>query len=240
MDRTPSRKLGFKGLEIRYEDSDISGAKKLVYGEKPIDAEIPWFDNAIVTASVTAPDYYLVPPQWRDVIERLQLHGVKFDRLASEISLKVESYRFEEPKWASFPFEGRITLSANAVPVEEERVFPAGTAVVPVAQIASAVAIHLLEPEAPDSLFYWGFFNAVFESKEYAETYALEQLAPKMLEEDDALRAEFEKRLEDPAFKASPRRRLMFFYDRSPFKEKTGVYPVGRFFGALPGGAGQR
>lgn len=237
IDRTPSRTLSFKGLEIRYEDSNVSGARKLVYGDKPIDAEIPWFDRAVVTASVTAPDFYLVPPQWREVIDRLELHGVQFSRLARETLLKVESYRFEEPKWSAFPFEGRITLSAKAVPFEEERVFPAGTVVVPVGQKASAVAIHLLEPKAPDSLFYWGFFNAIFESKEYAETYALEQLAQKMLGEDESLRAEFEKSLLDPEFKASPRKRLMFFYERSPFKEKTGIYPVGRFFGAVPPGS---
>jgi hypothetical protein len=51
-----------------------------------------------------------------------------------------------------------------------------------------------------------------------------------MLANDPALKAEFEKRLEeDAAFAASPLRRLQFFYERSPFyDDRYLLYPVGR------------
>jgi hypothetical protein len=48
---------------------------------------------------------------------------------------------------------------------------------------------------------------------------------------DPALKAEFERRIEgDPQFAASPRARLEFFYDRSPWSQQNriGQYPVGR------------
>ena len=44
------------------------------------------------------------------------------------------------------------------------------------------LAAHLLEPEAPDSLTTWGFFDAVFEEKEYMEDL-LEAVAEKMLKD---------------------------------------------------------
>ena len=69
------------------------------------------------------------------------------------------------------------------------------------------VAIHLLEPASPDSFVAWGFFNSVFETKEYGESYILEKLAAKMLAADPKLQEEFDRRLLDPAFARSPRAR---------------------------------
>ena len=92
------------------------------------------------------------------------------------------------------------------------------------------VVIHLLEPNGPDSFVYWGFFNSIFEQKEYGENYILEKLAIKLLAEDPKLQEEFDRRLLDPAFARSPRARLEFFYQHSPYylNQKVGIYPVGR------------
>ncbi|HUF05352.1 MAG TPA: M14 family metallopeptidase [Aridibacter sp.] len=229
--RESNRTFDLKGFETTHVDSEASGAKRLVYGPHPKDVTIRWFDGTTVSRSVVPPDFYVIPPQWTEVIDRLEAHGVRFGRLNEASKIEVECYRFKDAKWATSPFEGRITLRAEAEPVTESRFFPKGSVVVPVAQEASAVAIHLLEPDAPDSLFYWGFFNAIFESKEYAETYALEELAEEMLANDPDVRREFEEMLKDEEFTKDPRRRLAFFYDRSGYKEKLGIYPVGRVFG---------
>ena len=74
----------------------------------------------------------------------------------------------------------------------------------------------------------WGFFDAVFEQKEYAEAYVLEKLAREMLDKDPALRAEFTKALADPAFAASATRRLDFFYRRSPWWDQRIGAAVGQ------------
>ncbi len=103
------------------------------------------------------------------------------------------------------------------------------------AQEAAYVAIHLLEPSGPDSFVYWGFFNAIFEQKEYGESYVIEKLAREMLAKDPALQQEFDRKLLDPAFAKSPQARLRFFYERSPYylNQKVGVYPVGRILNSL-------
>ena len=114
--------------------------------------------------------------------------------------------------------------------MRERRTFPAGSVVVPVAQPAGFVAIHLLEPQSPDSFVAWGFFNAIFEQKEYGEDYVLEKLAREMLAKDENLRREFEQKIAtDPKFAASATARLNFFYERSPYWDKQiNLYPVGR------------
>ncbi|MFO6129221.1 hypothetical protein, partial [Pseudomonas aeruginosa] len=56
--------------------------------------------------------------------------------------------------------------------------------------------------------------------------------ARKMLAEDPALKAAFDKRLrEDKAFAADPQARLQWFYQRTPFHDVNAfVYPVGLVF----------
>jgi hypothetical protein len=103
--------------------------------------------------------------------------------------------------------------------------------VVTLDQRLSKVAIQWLEPEAPDSAVRWGFFDPIFEQREYGEAYVLEKLARENMEKDPALKAEFERRVQtDPHFAASPEARLEFFYDRSPWgiANHVGEYPVGR------------
>ncbi|MCA2005260.1 MAG: hypothetical protein LDL01_05620, partial [Ignavibacterium sp.] len=107
---------------------------------------------------------------------------------------------------------------------------PKGTYVVPTNQRTLRVIVNLLEPDAPDSFVHWGFFNAFFERKEYAEAYVMEPFAKVMLENDIVLKNEFYKKLEtDEKFRNSPLDRLDFFYQRSPFFDKReNVYPIMR------------
>jgi len=230
-----STPFAFKGIEYKLEDSPVSGGKKLTYGKAPLNITIPKFDEAKVTASVAPPLYYIIPPQYKDVIEVLRLHGVKFTRLAKPLTTEVESYQLTEPKWAISSFENHITVTFKQAPLNESRSYAAGSVVVPMAQESANVAIHLLEPAGPDSFVYWGFFNAVFEQKEYAEAYLLEKMAPEMLAKDPKLQEEFDRRLLDPAFARSPRARLQFFYERTPYylAQKVGLYPVGRIISPL-------
>ena len=120
-------------------------------------------------------------------------------------------------------------------PIVETRTFHAGSLVIPVAQPLAKVAMNLLEPAAPDSFARWGFFNAIFEEKEYGEPYVLEALAREMMATDPALRREFEELLvTDSDFAASPLERLRFFHKRSPYWDpQMNVYPAGRIVSRL-------
>ena len=189
-----------KGIEYKLEDSDISGSKRLIYGTKPLDITINKFDEGKVVVAVTPPLYYIIPPQWHDVIDVLKFHGIKLRRTKEPLQIEVESYRLNEPKWANNSFEGRLPVSYKIEAVKETREFPTDSAVVELAQKNANVAIHLLEPQSGDSFAYWGFFNSIFEQKEYAESYVMEKFAREMLEKDDNLRREFEEKLKDEKF----------------------------------------
>jgi hypothetical protein len=221
--------FAFKGVEYRMEDSGISGAKRIVYGTKPLDVTIPKFDEVRVSASVAPPLYYIIPPQWQSVVEVLEAHGVRFQRISKPLKIEVESYRLTEPRWSPASFESRLPMNFKTNPVKETREFPANSVVVPLNQETGNVLVHLLEPQSGDSFAAWGFFNAIFEQKEYFSDYIMEDVAREMLAKDAGLRREFEERLKDENFRKSAGARLRFFYERSPyFDQRIGVYPVGR------------
>ncbi len=139
--------------------------------------------------------------------------------------------RFEGVTFAQQPFEGRFQVTGfQTRRAAGPRAAPAGSFWVPAAQRAGKAAMHLLEPEAPDSFVTWGFFDTIFEQKEYGESYVLEKLARDMMAANPKLKQEFEDRLaRDKDFAASPFERLQFFYRRSPWWDaELGRYPVGR------------
>ena len=224
-----------RAVEYHTEKSEVSGALRVIFGSKPLDLKVPLYDDFRVKTAVAPPLYYIVPVQWKDVIEVLKAHGLKLQTTSKATAFQVESYRFLDVKWAGGPFEGRLMPSFKVEVVRESRTFPAGSVIVPLAQEAAKVALNLLEPEAPDSLVHWGFFNATFEQKEYGEDYVVEKLAREMLANDPKLREEYEKKVaSDAAFAANPQARLQFFYRRSPYwDQQMNLYPVGRIITPL-------
>jgi hypothetical protein len=114
----------------------------------------------------------------------------------------------------------------------ETSTFPKGTAVIFMNQPAAKVIAHMLEPKAPDSFVFWGFFDTIFEQKEYVEAYVMEERARLMLASDDELKAEFEsKMLSEPLFADDPGAILNWFYRNSPYWDQNmNVYPVGKIY----------
>ena len=219
-----------KAFTYQTEHSEISNDERVVFGREPQDLTVPMYDTFRITEAVIPPFAYIVPRQWQDVIDVIRAHGIQTQTLASPKRLNVESYRLTNVQWPQGPFEGRHMPRFDVEPVVEEREFPAGSLIVRVQQPLAKVVMNLLEPKAPDSFVRWGFFNAIFEEKEYGEHYVLETLAREMLAQDPSLDDEFQDRLtNDPEFSASPAERLRFFYKRSPYWDpQMNLYPVGR------------
>lgn len=230
-----STPFALKGVESKVEQSEISGATRVIFDPaKPLNLTVPFYNQTRIAAAVAAPLAYIVPPQWAEIIERLELHGVEFDRLPQAKIFAVESYRLTAPKWATNSFESRIVLrDFKTEKTSEQREFPANSVLVKLQQPNAQIAVHLLEPSAPDSLIRWGFFNSIFEQKEYGEPYVLEKLAREMIAKNPDLKREFEEKLKtDKDFAANFYARLTFFFERSEYFDKNiGLYPIGRIIG---------
>ncbi|MDT8308514.1 MAG: M14 family metallopeptidase [Bacteroidales bacterium] len=223
--------LAFKGYKYREVKSDITGSKYFIYSDTPHTFMIPWFKENLVVESVMLPEAYIIPPEWGEVINVLNWHGVVMDTIENDSLFSITSYRFSQPHWHNKPYEGRIMINKFSVTtIYENRMFPAGSVIVPVSQQAARVIIHALEPESPDALIRWGFFNAIFEQKEYAEMYVMAEIAPLLLEDDPALMKAFMGFNEE--VKNEKNRSWLisnWFYERSPwYDEQKERYPIGR------------
>jgi len=233
----------FRGYKYTRELSAVSGSMWVSYSHEPWNATLPLASGVKVTVATTPPAAYIIPRQWTHVLDVLAAHDVAMHHTTADWTGKVERYHCDEMEWQGPPFEGRHPIFAgegagdepgkfgHCSLTTETATFPAGSVVVALNQRLSKVAIHWLEPEAPDSAMRWGLFDPIFEQREYGEGYVLEKLAREMMAKDQALKAEFEKRVRNDArFAASPEARLEFFYERSPWYQanQVGLYPVGR------------
>ncbi|MBL6963508.1 MAG: M14 family metallopeptidase [Bacteroidetes bacterium] len=221
----------FKGVEYDIVKSDLSGGDWVKYSKTPKTFDIPYFDSQVADKQVFLPEAYIIPQEWTEVLYRMKLHGIETCSLAKESKINVNTYKFANPRWNTSPYEGRQVLEHfDITEVEEERLFRAGSVIVKMDQPTAKVIAYLLEPQAQGSLIYWGFFNSIFEQKEYAESYVMEKLAREMLESDANLKAEFEEKLKNEAeFKHNWWLLLNWFYSKTPYWDsRINSYPVGR------------
>jgi len=219
--------LGWKELRDR---SPLSGGERVRYTKDTVTLVVPWYGQVTVTDSATVPLAYIIPPEWTFVAEKLRAHAVAMERLTRETTLDVDSWKFSDVRYASRPFEGRHMVTFAETPTHERRAFPAGSIVVRTAQRAGKVVMNLLEPKGPDSFVAWGYFDVIFEQKEYAESYVMEEEGAKLVAKDTALAREYAARVEaDTAFARNPGARLNWLYQHSPWRDwLQNVYPVGR------------
>lgn len=208
----------FRGLRAVQTPSDLAGGPITVYRKDTQDIAMKLFEKSVMTVGATVPQGYVVPVEWQDLIERLDLHGVKTERLPKDLEIEGDSFVFWSVRFPSQPFEGRFAPNYSTKRIPAKRRISAGSVYVPLNQRAARVAINLLEPEAPDSLIRWGFLNAIFERKEYFSDYIVEPIAKKMAELHPELKKEFDRKAaSDPAFAKNSRARVGWWFERSPY-----------------------
>ena len=224
---TPRRFLGYRQVTER---SPLTGGERVRYLPDTVAMTVPFFDEVTVLDSVSVPAAYLIPREWTFIEQKLNAHGIVMERVKRDTVLEVESYRFSAVRFKDRPYEGRQIPEYTARAYTERRPVPAGTLLVRPNQRAGKVAMHLLEPRGPDSFASWGYFNAIFEQKEYAEAYVMEDVAERMMADDPFLRREYAELVaRDSAIARSPAARLNWFYQRSPWRDSAlNVYPVAR------------
>jgi hypothetical protein len=223
--------VDFLGYEYTMDKSDLSGGDWFRYDStRPVVLKAPFFDKPKIVFSCLLPEAYIIPPEWQNLTDKLILHGVHINYLNAPVTCVVESYKFSNAKWQQRPYESHHGVTFDCEPTLETRNYPAGSAVVDMNQRTARVIAHFLEPKATDSFVSWGFFDAIFEQKEYSESYVMEVVARRLLASDPGLNEEFEKKKStEPAFAADPEAILNWFYSKTPYwDQRVNRYPVGR------------
>ena len=224
--------VDFLGYHFDTVYSDITGGWYYAYDTtRPETRQTRRIRSTRPEKILSVPKEYIIPVQYKEVIDIVKAHGFDVNYLKNEKTMKVNTYRFDNVEFAPRPSEGRCRVAHfDAEEITKEVTFPKGSAVVKTSQNGVRLLMNLLEPEMQGSLFEWGFFNHVLQRVEYFEAYKMEPMAKEMLAADPFLKEQFE------AWKASfPKDKqpsqyaiLNWFYEHSPYCDKSYlVYPVG-------------
>ena len=194
MDDTQPSTFRFKGYAARYKASVLGDYQRLYYDRNaPYERDIPHYNRFPADVVVPAPQAYVVPQQWREVIERLRWNGVKLERVQAERTQEVSTYRIAAVSTRAHAYEGHMFHDDVQLERGRETVtVRAGDYIVPLDQDQARYAVETLEPQAHDSFFRWGFFNSVLEKKEAYSDYVFEDEAERLLAAEPELAAKFD------------------------------------------------
>jgi hypothetical protein len=216
------------GIESAIKKSQVTSKDYIEWLGKPYSKKIPYLKFNTPDKIVSRPKAYWIPATYKNVIEKIKAHGIVTETLAAPKQISASVYRINQYKFASEPFEGHIAITAGVTKEKATRTFYPGAVRISTDQPLGDLLVHLMEPEAEDSFFAWGFFFEIFNRTEYIEEYAIEPLARKMLSENENLKAEFEKKKQsDPKFANDANSIYEWFYSKSPYVDREWLlYPV--------------
>lgn len=214
--------------------SDLSGGQWVKHNyDRPMTYNVPLFKSLRPSVSIRMPKAYIILPQYSYLAELLDLHALEYSVLKEDMEIEVETYRYTGGTFSTRQSEGRVPVVSTTYTTQTEKLLcPKGSIIVDMAQPNAKLALYLFEPDAPGSLTYWGFFNVhVQADNEYWVNPAyMEFKGREMLQENAAIRAEFEQKMKDPAFAGSPDAILGYFYEicRKQSHQDNELHPVWR------------
>lgn len=232
IDTTRISTLKFKGFEGKMITSEITGSQRLKYDrDKPFTKDVIYQNYFKPSIQVTVPKAYVVPQGWHDVVELLKLNQVQMKRFEKDTTLTVTSYKIAGFETRKNAYEGHYPHYNTTINASVENItFRKGDYYIATNQPAKRYLLETLEPQAPDSFFNWNFFDAILQQKEGFSPYVFEDTAKVMLDNNDQLRIEFQKKKEnDKDFSANWYMQLNWLYQQSIHAEKAYMqYPIYR------------
>ena len=235
MDSTQFQLIEFKGYEaVDNQISPVTGLPRFGYDTlQPYTTTIKYLDAWIPIETVKVPEFYILPQNYSDVIERLDLLNIQYSRLQNDSLIEVTVDYIEEFSSSQRPYNGHFYHSSVTTCSEVQKMqYYRGDLVVPVRQEKIKYLLEMFEPKAVDSFFRWNFFDNILDQREYFSSYGFEKNALKYLEEHPEFKARFlEAREKDSALATNHRAQLAWIYNNSEWLEKSWKrYPVGRIF----------
>ncbi len=235
LDTTRYSTIEFKGFEaVDKQISPVTGVKRFGYDtSKPYTDSIKYFEYWIPSEKVKVPEYYILPQGYLEIIQKLDLLGVKYSTLKTDSVISVSVDYIDDYSSSPHPANGHYYHNKVTTHSEIQQIqYYKGDLVIPVRQERIRYLLEMFEPKAEDSFFRWNFFDNILDQREYFSSYGFEENALKYLEEHPDLKKKLEaKRAEDPAFAKDHRAQMAFIYNNSEWLEKTWKrYPVGKIY----------
>ena len=230
VDSTRFRMIRYKGYEGETEISPVTGLPRFGFNrEKPYDTIIPYYERHIPVKTVKAPEYYILPQAWEEVVERLSINRTDMKRFTKDTSVTVQRYIIKEVKTSPYKYNWHRNHTHVELDIATEKVVVReGDYLIPVNQPANKYIVEMLEPEGQDSFFRWNFFDPILEEREYYSSFGFEENALRYLNEHPDFRKEWEEAIKnDTSLAGNHRAQLGYIYQHTEWADNvTKKYPV--------------
>lgn len=230
VDSTRFRMIRYKGYEGEIGISPVTGLPRFGFNrEKPYDTIIPYYERHIPVKTVKAPEYYILPQAWEEVVERLSINMIEMKRFTKDTSVTVQRYIIKEVKTSPYKYNWHRNHTHVELDIATEKVVVReGDYLIPVNQPANKYIVEMLEPEGQDSFFRWNFFDPILEEREYYSSFGFEENALRYLNEHPDFRKEWEEAIKnDTSLAGNHRAQLGYIYQHTEWADNvTKKYPV--------------
>ncbi len=233
LDSTQTSTLQFLGYEGEMLPSEVTGKQRLKYNrDKPFTKEVTYYNFFKPTKEITIPKAYVIPRGYRNIALKLRENEIRFKQLKRDTTFMAEVYHIDSYQTRRSAYEGHYPHYGTTVITTQEEVTirKGGYLVKTENQDGLRYLLETLEPAANDSFFNWNFFDTILQQKEGFSPYVWEDKALEFLNENPAIKTEFEaKKIAEPAFAQNWYAQLSWIHKKSPNYEKAHLrYPIVR------------
>ncbi|WP_285768300.1 M14 family metallocarboxypeptidase [Peribacillus sp. SI8-4] len=129
---------------------------------KLVNTPIDWLDStdAYPTLVRNRPTAYILPPEYKNIAEKLQVLGVDVKKLKKPVKISAEGYKVKDVKVSKELESGHSTREVTTDITTKKRDFPKGSYVFDMAQADANFISLALEPEGIDSYVTFNFIPA--------------------------------------------------------------------------------
>jgi len=193
LDTTKTSTLQFKGYEGEIIKSELTGAQRLKFNRsQPFTKDVTYRNHMKPSLEVTIPNAYVIPQGWHNVIQRLDLNNIVYQRLENDSIINVTSYKIKSYETRKQVYEGHYPHYNTKIKTSNEKLkFFKGDYIVNTKQSGLRYLLETLEPEAQDSFFNWNFFDTILQQKEGFSPYVWEDKAQQLLAANPKLKIDF-------------------------------------------------
>jgi hypothetical protein len=139
--------------------TDQSGRERFRPTDRKKTVTVSYYADYYATKNTYFPSAYLLTVPRPEIIDLLNIHGVKFEKLEKPTTFTVQSFKILELKPAERLDQGHYTNSIKGEYINETKEFSEGTIVIKTGQPLGNLAACLFEPESNDGLLKWNFLD---------------------------------------------------------------------------------
>jgi hypothetical protein len=129
--------------------------------DTPRDYKLPYLSLAVPTRSLPMPAGYVLAPCQPEALANLKRHGIRIERVLEGFVAEAENFKITGVELDKNIFQGHVLNAIKGQYEKAEVDIPAGSYYISLEQPLARLVPVLLEPESPDSLATWGFFNRI-------------------------------------------------------------------------------